>query len=401
MMALTVSEVNDHVKRLLDNDTQLANCTVRGELSNYKIYGSGHHYFVLKDAESTLKCVMFKGQASKLRFTPRDGLAVLLTGRISVFPRDGVYQLYVNEMMADGVGDLAVAFEQLKLKLHAEGLFDPKYKKPLPRYPRKVALITSPTGAVVHDMLQIMKRRYPLCKVLVCPVRVQGAEAPGEIAEMLATVNTLRAADIIIVGRGGGSLEDLWAFNEEAVARAIFASQIPVVSAVGHEPDVTIADFVADVRASTPSHAAETVTPDSAELRMALKATGVRLGDATLRLVKTRRERLASLSDKRVLQSPVHYVQDRRLRLDVWRERLQAVMAGRLAEAKNRFARTAGKLDAMSPLSVLGRGYAIAQDGKGKALKSIKQVKAGDRVTVRLNDGRVDCDVHSIEEERL
>ena len=257
-----VAEVNNLVKLLLDNDPMLQNVYVRGELSNYKIYPSGHHYFTLKDQDGALRCVMFKGSAMKLRFRPENGMKVVACGRVTVFPRDGAYQLYCTQITPEGVGDLHVAFEQLKAKLHSEGLFDPEHKKPLPAYPERIAIITSGAGAAVHDMIRILRRRYPIAKVILLPVRVQGPEAPPEIVGAIRYANRWKVADVIIAGRGGGSIEDLWAFNDERVARAIYASELPVISAVGHEPDVTIADFVADARASTPSNAAEIAVPD-------------------------------------------------------------------------------------------------------------------------------------------
>ncbi len=256
-----VSEVNGLIKDLIDGTPQLSGLYIRGELSNYKIYPSGHHYFTLKDGQSALRCVMFKSSAVKLRFRPENGMQAVVFGRISVFPRDGAYQLYCTQLSPDGVGDLYVAFEQLKQKLQQEGLFDPAHKKPLPLYPQRIAIVTSGAGAAVHDMIRILRRRYPIAKVLLLPVRVQGAEAPPEIVGAIRYANRWKLGDVLITGRGGGSMEDLWAFNDERVARAIYASEIPVISAVGHEPDVTISDYVADRRASTPSNAAE-IGPD-------------------------------------------------------------------------------------------------------------------------------------------
>ena len=270
----TVTEVNNLVKLLLDNEPMLQNVCVRGELSNYKMYPSGHHYFTLKDPEGAIRCVMFKGSAMKLRFRPENGMKVVVTGRVTVFPRDGAYQLYCNTMIPEGVGDLAVAFEQLKAKLYAEGLFDPAHKKPLPAYPERIAIVTSSAGAAVHDMIRILRRRYPIAKVILLPVRVQGAEAPPEIAGAIRYADKWRIGDVIITGRGGGSMEDLWAFNDERVARAIYQCETPVISAVGHEPDVTISDFVADARASTPSNAAEIAVPDQGELLRWLRGAG-------------------------------------------------------------------------------------------------------------------------------
>ena len=275
-----VTEVNELVKLLLDNEPVLQNICVRGELSNYKMYPSGHHYFSLKDQEGAIRCVMFKSSAMRLRFRPENGMKVVVTGRVTVFPRDGAYQLYCNTMTPEGVGDLAVAFEQLKAKLYAEGLFDPAHKKPLPAYPEKIAIVTSSAGAAVHDMIRILRRRYPIAKVILLPVRVQGVEAPPEIAGAIRYADKWKIGDVIITGRGGGSMEDLWAFNDERVARAIYGSETPVISAVGHEPDVTISDFVADARASTPSNAAEIAVPDQMELRRWLRGAEERMGQS-------------------------------------------------------------------------------------------------------------------------
>ena len=274
----SVTQVNQYIKGLLDQDQTMTALYVRGEVSNYKAYPSGHHYFSLKDAGGAIRCVMFRREAVSLRFRPENGMKVLAFGRVTVFPRDGQYQLYCSALTPDGVGDLHVAFEQLKQKLYEEGLFEAAHKKPLPRFPEKIALITSPAGAAVRDMLRILEARWPLAEVCIIPVRVQGAEAPGEIAGAIAWANQHRAADLLITGRGGGSMEDLWAFNEEIVARAIYASDIPIISAVGHEPDVTIADFAADLRAATPSNAAELAVPDQNEIYAGLWGLGDRLG---------------------------------------------------------------------------------------------------------------------------
>ena len=286
-----VSEVNGLIKDLIDGTPQLSGLYIRGELSNYKIYPSGHHYFTLKDGQSALRCVMFKSSAVKLRFRPENGMQAVVFGRISVFPRDGAYQLYCTQLSPDGVGDLYVAFEQLKQKLQQEGLFDPAHKKPLPPYPQRIAIVTSGAGAAVHDMIRILRRRYPIAKVLLLPVRVQGAEAPPEIVGAIRYANRWKLGDVLITGRGGGSMEDLWAFNDERVARAIYASEIPVISAVGHEPDVTISDYVADRRASTPSNAAEIAVPDMAELLRYLRGADNAMAQSVLHRLE-REERL-------------------------------------------------------------------------------------------------------------
>ena len=384
---ITVSEVNQVVKLLLENEPLLRNLSVRGELSNYKIHSTGNHFFTLKDAGGALQCVMFKGAAGKIRFWPENGMKVVATGRIGAFPRDGVYQLYCDALIPEGTGDLALAFEQLKARLHAEGLFDPSHKKPLPRYPQRIALVTSGTGAAVRDMIRILRRRYPLAKVIVLPVRVQGAGAAAEIAGAIRYADHWHIGDVIITGRGGGSMEDLWAFNEERVARAIYACQTPVISAVGHEPDVTISDFVADVRASTPSNAAEIAVPDQVELRRLLRDRQARMeGSETARL-ETLRQRLTELAGKRVMRDQMAYVQDQRMELVHLQKRLGDLASALLARKRQRFAALAASLDAMSPLKVLGRGYAMARGADGTILKSWRDVTPGDAVQVTLGEG--------------
>ena len=388
-----VTEVNHLVKLLLDNEPMLTNVAVRGELSNYKIYPSGHHYFTLKDPEGALRCVMFKGAAMKLRFRPENGMKVIVNGRISVFPRDGVYQMYCNTLIPEGAGDLAVAFEQLKAKLHAEGLFDPEHKKPLPAYPERIAIITSSAGAAVHDMIRILRRRYPVAKVILLPVRVQGIEAPPEIAGAIRYANRWKVADLIITGRGGGSMEDLWAFNDERVARAIYESELPVISAVGHEPDVTIADFVADARASTPSNAAEIAVPDQTDLLRWLQGTKERMTQSQLQRLGGHRQKLDMLAGKRVMTDQLAYVQDKRMELVHVQQRLGDLAGIALGQKRQQFTMLAASLDAMSPLKVLGRGYAMARNESGQILKSYRDVKVDERLTVTLGEGGFTCRV--------
>lgn len=389
-----VSELNQYIKQILESVPALDNLLIRGELSNYKVYPSGHHYFTLKDAQGALRCVMFKGSAAKLKFRPESGMKVIASGRISVFPRDGVYQLYCTSLSADGIGDLYVAFEQLKEKLYQEGLFDPAHKKPLPQYPKRIAIVTSSAGAAVHDMIRILRHRYPLAKVLLLPVRVQGVEAPPEIVGAIRYANRWKLADVLITGRGGGSIEDLWAFNDERVARAIYDSEIPVISAVGHEPDVTISDFVADRRASTPSNAAEIAVPDMTELLRHLQGAGNRLTQAELNLLEREERRLTNLAGKRALTDPTAFLQDRRLQLDYVQQKLGGAARTVLEKDSRRFAQLTAKLDAMSPLKVLGRGYAMAQSDSGEVLRSAQQVEIGDQVRVRLGQGSLRCTVN-------
>lgn len=391
----SVSELNLFIKDLFDSSDALAGVYVRGELSNYKVYPSGHHYFTMKDSEGSLRCVMFKGSASKLRYRPENGMNVIAFGRVAVYPRDGVYQLYANELTPDGIGDLYTAYEQLKAALLAEGLFDERHKKELPRYPKTIAVITSPAGAAIRDIIRILGSRWPSTKVLVVPVRVQGVEAPPEIVGAIQYVNAYNIADLIITGRGGGSLEDLWAFNDERVARAIYESEIPIVSAVGHEPDVTISDFTADLRAATPSNAAELAVPDVFEVYDALQALELRLRQAISRDIKSRRQRLDGAANKRALQSPKYYIDDKRLQLDYLHDRLRAVTQKKVFTDRERYVRLAAALDAMSPLKVLGRGYAIARKEDGSIIKEASDVKDGECIAVRFKTDEIKCVVQS------
>lgn len=396
---ISVSDLNARIKSLLDGDEFLADLCVRGELSNYKVYPSGHHYFTLKDSGGSVRCVMFRSSASKLRWKPESGMSVTAFGSVSVFPRDGAYQLYCTRLEPEGMGDLFAAYEQLKARLAAEGLFDPASKKPIPRMPHRIAVITSGAGAAVRDMIRILGQRWPMAEVVVLPVRVQGAEAPPEIVGAIQYANRHRVADVIITGRGGGSIEDLWAFNDERVARAIYASELPVISAVGHEPDVTIADFVADLRASTPSNAAELAVPDAQEVREALRGMESRCVRAMEKKLGELSVRLADLRRRRVMESPAAYIDLKRMELDYVRSRL-AGCAERLVSARRHdFVRLAASLDALSPLKVLGRGYAIAQTASGATLCSAAQVEPGDEIKLSLLHGRVDCRVEAKTEE--
>ena len=396
---LTITQINEYIRSLMDNDRLLLNVAVKGEISNYKLYPSGHHYFTLKDENGALKCVMFKGNAMKMRFRPENGMQVIAMGKISVYSRDGAYQLYCTGLVLDGVGDLHAAFEQLKTKLAAQGLFDTAHKKPLPPYPATIGIVTSSAGAAVHDMLRILKKRFPLVKVLLLPVRVQGAEAPGEIAAAIAYANHFALADLLIVGRGGGSIEDLWAFNDERVAHAIYNSKIPVISAVGHEPDVTISDFVADLRAATPSNAAELAVPDREALFQTLDRMTAAMTAAINRQLRMERQHLQTLSASPVLKSPEGYLQQRKNTLLMLRDRLVAIEKHHLSLKTNQFVKLTSKLDAMSPLKVLSRGYAMAMDDGGSIIRSVHDVAVGDRVRISFADGHVDATVNHTEEE--
>lgn len=395
-MTYTPTQLNQYIKGRMDTDPILSKMLVRGELSNYKMYPSGHHYFSLKDSEGTVRCVMFRGSAAALRFRPENGMQVIAAGRVSVFPRDGQYQLYCDRLTPEGAGELAVAFEQLKKKLAAEGLFDPARKKPLPRFPQKIALVTSVAGAAVRDMIRILGVRYPLAEVILVPVLVQGEGAAQDIAAALDLVNENRLSDIIITGRGGGSMEDLWAFNEECVARAISRSQIPVISAVGHEPDVTIADFVADVRASTPSNAAELAVPDQNDLYTRLGSVQEYLRKTAAGMLGAHRQRLTFLAQNPALQNPERYFEGKRLLLDYQSQALTHALEQYVNQRRERLGRLAASLEAMSPLKVLGRGYTIAQTTQGQVVASVRQLVPGDLVHLKWSDGAASCRVEEI-----
>ena len=364
-LTLTVSELNEAVRGLLESDLRFRNLCVEGELSNYKIYPSGHHYFTLKDQESSLKCVMFRSSAARLRFQPENGMRVFASGSLRVYPRDGAYQLYCTAIVPDGVGDLQVAFEQLKQRLYSEGLFDEAHKKPMPAFPSRIAIITSSAGAAVHDMIRILRQRWPMTKVLLLPVRVQGVEAPAEIASAIRYANRHRVADLIITGRGGGSLEDLWAFNDERVARALYASQIPVISAVGH----------------------------------VLSSVAARLNHAVSRDLQKRRQHLDSLRSRGVLRDASSFVDLRRMDVDRMAAKLASAGQKLVFERRRVLVQQAAALDAMSPLKVLSRGYVAANDGHGAPVCSVRQLKKGDPVTLRFSDGKADCLVEQLEEE--
>ena len=395
---LSITQINEYIRSRMDQDTLLSGVAVRGEISNYKVYPSGHHYFTLKDEGAALKCVMFKGNAVRLRFRPDNGVKVIAMGKISVYPRDGAYQLYCTAMAMDGVGDLYAAFEQLKAKLAAQGLFDPAHKKPLPRYPGVIGIVTSSAGAAVHDMLRILRKRYPLAQVRLLPVRVQGAEARGEIAAAIHYANVHKLADLLIVGRGGGSIEDLWAFNDERVAHAIYRSDIPVISAVGHEPDVTISDFVADLRAATPSNAAELAVPDQDALRQNLDSLSTGMAAALNRQLKSARQHLNVLSASPALQSPVGYLNQKRKNLELLKNRLLSAQTNGINRKKQNFISLTSKLDAMSPLKVFLRGYAMASDENGAVIRSVTQLHPGDQVSVTLGDGSFTAAVTDVKE---
>lgn len=391
-----VSQINEYLKCRFDDDPFLGDLLIKGEISNYKLYPSGHHYFSLKDNDGTLRCVMFKGNAFSLRFRPENGMKVIAAGRITVFPRDGAYQLYCTRLMPDGIGDLHVAFEQLKAKLQAQGLFDKERKKPIPMYPHRIAIVTSSAGAAIRDMLRILRARYPLSIIKLLPVRVQGVEAPAEIAGAIRYANAHKLADLIITGRGGGSMEDLWAFNDERVAYAIAASEIPVISAVGHEPDVTISDYVADLRAATPSNGAELAVPDQMELRQQLSMKQSLLTAYISRRLKQEKQKLSAISGSRVLTDPVNYINDRRLRLDYLQQKLGNAGERTMAGKKQRFIFLTAKLDAMSPFKVLTRGYSLVKDKDGNIVRSSHALTPGDDLNITFREGSVTATIKEV-----
>lgn len=396
---LSITQVNEYIQSIIDSDALLAGIAVSGEISNYKMYPSGHHYFTLKDENASLKCVIFRSSAMRLRFRPENGMKVIAMGKISVYPRDGAYQLYCSAMMIDGVGDLHAAFEQLKSKLSKEGLFDQSHKKPIPVIPQRIGVVTSSAGAALHDMLRIINARFPLANVLLFPVRVQGAEAPQEIADAIALANVLRNTDVLIVGRGGGSIEDLWAFNEEVVARAIYASEIPVISAVGHEPDVTISDYVADLRAATPSNAAELVVPDRKAFLVTMDKQQQILMNAVSQRIHAAKRHLQVLSDSAVLRTPDAQIQRKRESLTSLLSGLINAQERIINECKESFVQSTAKLEAMSPLKVLQRGYSVAMNDQKQIIRSVKDVIINEPIQIAVTDGTVHAVVCNTEEE--
>lgn len=385
----TVSQMNGYIKKILDHNVILNNVWIKGEISNFKLHYSGHMYITLKDEKSVLKAVMFKSAVKNLAFTPGDGMKVLARGRVSVYEAGGAYQLYIEEMIPDGVGELYVAYEQLKAKLEQEGLFSPEYKKPVPAYPECVGVVTATTGAAVRDIINVISRRFPYSKILIYPSLVQGRGASENIVRAISYFNEHHAADTLIVGRGGGSIEDLWAFNEEIVARAIFASEIPVISAVGHETDFTIADFVADLRAPTPSAAAEISVPSQLELKNRITMFSGTLSSAMLKYLENRKMRLERMQ----LRSPEERIGDENLRLDQMVKRMEQVLKMRMLEQQKNLANLCGKMDALSPLAVMKRGYSIAQLEDGTVVRSAKQLEKEMVFDLKLGDGEKKCRV--------
>lgn len=396
----SVSQLNGFVKNWIASNKTLNRVYVRGEISNFKAHFSGHLYMSLKDETSSIRAVMFKGSAGKLRFRPENGMKIVALGQVAVYERDGQMQLYIEEMQPEGIGALQIAFEQLKQKLEAEGLFAPENKKSIPLFPKHIGVVTAPTGAAIRDILQILRRRYPIAKVTLYPALVQGEQAPPDICRGIAYFNNHFPVDVMIVGRGGGSIEDLWAFNDESVARAIAASTIPLISAVGHEVDFTISDFVADLRAPTPSAAAELCTPDVVHLRQQLIERYRGMKNLLDRKFKHERDALERIKNKRVFRSPYDLINTQNLRLDGTSKRLMSCMELLTEKEQGRFSKLCAKLDALSPLRVLGRGYGLVSDLSGKPKKSVSELGIGESVKIRLFDGVATCDVTSVENEK-
>ena len=400
MKIISVSQLTGYIKNKLESDHLLSNVWVKGEISNFKHHSSGHMYFTLKDKTSALRCIMFRSRNQVLQFRPSEGMSVVARGYVTVFERDGQYQLYVEEMQPDGVGALFTAFLQLKARLEAEGLFAQERKRDLPKFPRKIGVVTSPTGAAVRDIITVITRRFPQTHIIIIPVKVQGQEAPADIAEGIRIANSLGDIDVLVVGRGGGSIEELWAFNTEVVARSIFESAIPVVSAVGHETDFTIADFVADRRAPTPSAAAELVVPDILEMRKHIENLTQRINLGMKSNVSLLRRKLDRLSEHSVLKRPKDELYKKMMELDYMTRRLGQNIKNLVNDKKTGLALNASRLDSLSPLATLSRGYAIALDSKGKSIRNTGEVRTGDDIDVVVSDGTIRCSVNGVREGR-
>ena len=416
-MAITVTQLNKYIKNLLETDINLSQVSVKGEISNFKLHSSGHCYMTIKDESSAIRAVMFKTYASALKFTPENGMKITATGKISLYERDGQYQMYIYSMQPDGLGDLHVEFEKLKAKLTAEGIFDPTHKKPIPHIPKAIGVITSPTGAAIRDIINVATRRYPLAEIIICPVLVQGENSAKQIEKAIEYMNRENLVDVLIVGRGGGSIEDLWSFNEEGVAYAIYNSKIPIISAVGHETDFTISDFAADLRAPTPSAAAELAVPSVLELKSNITMYLNRMINITKQAVELKRSIVAGFS----LKSPIDCINQNRLRTDNAMQKISNIINETLIRYRNkndvlshkiknltetsfsekakRLTLNVAKMDALSPLKVMTRGYSVAQ-GKDGILKSVDDTKKGDEISVKLIDGILDCTVKNIKKEQ-
>ncbi|MBD9010238.1 MAG: exodeoxyribonuclease VII large subunit [Clostridiales bacterium] len=385
--ALSVTQINLYIKEVISRDDILSDVLVKGELSNFKAHSSGHMYMSLKDESGVMRAVMFRSAAARLNFRPQNGMKVIAHGRVAVYERDGQYQLYIDDMQQEGQGDLYAAFEQLKKKLAAEGLFDPKHKKPLPKYPKKVGVVTAPTGAAIRDIINVLSRRFSYSDVVLYPVLVQGENSAASIVSAIEYFNATKLADVLIVGRGGGSIEDLWSFNEEVVARAIYDSRIPIVSAVGHEIDFTISDFVADLRAPTPSAAAELVVPSQIELNEKFNNVYRMLYRQAMQVIERGRMRVERCSDRPVFKNPVSKINDERQYLDSLSHMFETACKAALRTKRQELAEAAAKLNGLSPLGTLGRGYSLTKDDSGRVVRSVSQVNSGDMINVTVADG--------------
>jgi len=398
---LTVTKLNEYVKMLIDGNPVLGNVWVKGEISNLTCHSSGHLYFSLKDEGARVAAVMFRSAADKLKFRPENGMKVLLHGRVSVYPRDGAYQIYATSLEPDGVGALYIAYEQLKRRLEAEGLFRQDRKKPLPKIPSTVGVITSPTGAAVRDILNVTGRRFPFARILLYPALVQGEGAEADLVAGIEYFSKTRSADVVIIGRGGGSIEDLWAFNSEALARAICRSPVPIISAVGHETDFTICDFAADRRAPTPSAAAELAVPDGEELKRKFGNVITRMETLLKARVTSGRERLKLLSERRVMTTPMAYLDDKRMELLSLSRELERSVQGLADKKKQDLVRLSAVLEAVSPLKVIAKGYSAVFADDGRLIRSVKSVAVGDAISFRTVDGTVDASVTDIKETEI
>lgn len=390
---ITVTDLNKYIKGRIDNDEMLNNVLVKGEISNFKNHYTGHMYFTLKDENSLIKCVMFKTYTTHLSFMPKDGMKVIILGGVSVFERDGVYQIYAKAMKEDGLGNLYVAYEELKNKLSNEGLFDEKYKKPIPFMPKTIGVLTSNTGAVIRDIINVSTRRNPNVNIRLYPVPVQGSGAGEKIAEGIELMNKNKLADVLIIGRGGGSIEDLWPFNEEIVARAMFNSEIPIISAVGHETDFTIADFVADLRAPTPSAAAELAVANIDDVRETLKTYNNRYKVSLKKKIELMKMSYEKCMTRQAFKNPTQKINEQYMLIDMKVKSLQNSILLKIKEDKTKFVKEVAKLDALSPLKTLTRGYSIISKQDGRIAKEVKDLSQGEKVSIRLSDGKVDAQV--------
>lgn len=390
---ISVTDLNRYIKTKIDGDEYLNNVLVKGEISNFKHHYTGHMYFTLKDENSLIKCIMFKTYTPNLKFVPKDGMKVMILGTVSVFERDGVYQIYCKAMQEDGMGSLYTAYEELKNKLEKQGLFDSKYKKPIPKFPKSIGVLTASTGSVIRDIINVSTRRNPNCYIKLLPVPVQGKGAAEKIVEAIKLMNEHKLADVIILARGGGSLEDLWPFNEEIVAHAIFESELPVISAVGHETDFTIADFVADLRAPTPSAAAELAVPNVADLLLDLEKYNNRLKNSLKKKTEVMRLRYEKCMASRVYKEPLQKINEKYITIDMKVKQMQSLITSKIKDDKTKMVEFITKLDTLSPLKTLARGYSLTTTQDGKVIKSVKSVKKNDEVIIRFQDGNANAKI--------